>query len=241
MSANEQAAFAFRTHGGKRKNAGRPKQGVRASERHKKRPSHHARHPLHVICRVTSEVGRLRKRRVYKIAQRALVTCWKRSAAFRICHVSIQGSHLHLIVEAASEGALARGMQGFQISFARQLNAELGRKGQVFVDRYHAVVLDSPTKVRNALAYVLNNWRKHYEDRGVFATEHDVYSSGLQSNVWVNAPPVIELKPGMQLLPVCFPRTWLLEHGWRKGGGELSPWHWPGPSRKPKSAVDMTA
>lgn len=217
-------------HGGKRRGAGRPKRGHRASERHKVRPQHEAAHPLHVICRVVPAVGRLRKRRVYQIAQRALITCWKRSQGFRICHVSIQGTHLHLIVEAEDKHELARGMQGFLISFARRINSTLGRRGSVFADRYHSVVLDSPTKVRNAMAYVLNNWRKHREDRGVFATKHDGYSSGVQSNVWKDAPPVVWLKPGQELLPVCYPTTWLLGQGWKRGGGPVSPWARPGPN-----------
>jgi REP element-mobilizing transposase RayT len=178
---------------------------------------------------VVPAVGRLRRRHVYKIAQRALVTCWKRSHAFRICHISIQGSHLHLIVEADDKHALARGMQGFQISFARRINARLGRSGRVFADRYHAVELDGPTKVRNAMAYVLNNWRRHGEDRGVFATKHDVYSSGVQSDIWAGAPQLLWLKPGQELLPVCYPRTWLLGQGWKKVG-PVSPWIRPGPS-----------
>ncbi len=146
----------------------------------------------------------------------------------------IQNSHLHLIVEAEDKTALARGMQGFQISCARLLNAEISRRtgvkrlGQVFADRYHAVPLTTPTQVRHALAYVLNNWRRHGEDVGVFRTRHDVYSTGLQSNAWVDAPPVISLR-GIQLLPVSFPTTWLLEHGWKKIG-PIDAWARPGPS-----------
>lgn len=228
-TATAQLALSLspRPRGGRRPGAGRPRRGARASERHKRRPRQDARHPLHVICRVEPAVGRLRKRKVYKVAQRALVTCWKRSQSFRICHISIQGTHLHLIVEADTAHDLARGMQGFQVSFARRINAIVGRKGRVFSDRYHAVILDSPTKVRNAMAYVLNNWRRHGEDRGVFATRHDVYSSGLQSNIWHDAAPLLWLRPGQQLLPVCYPRTWLLGHGWRQVG-PISPWVRPG-------------
>ncbi len=63
--------------------------------------------------------------------------------------------------------ALARGMQAFGISVAKHLNAQVGaragkrRRGSVFADRYHAVILRSPRQVRNTLSYVLNNWRKH--------------------------------------------------------------------------------
>ena len=235
-----QTAFAFpkpkpkAKHGGKRKGAGRPAKGPRASERHRKRPEHDAKHPVHVTCRVLPIVGKLRKRHVYKTVQWALARASEKYEQFRICHVSIQNSHLHLIVEAENKTALARGMKGFQISCARLLNAEITRRtgvkrrGQVFADRYHQVTLTTPTQVRNALAHVLNNWRRHREDVGVFATRHDVYSTGLQSNAWLDAPPFISLRE-IQLLPVSFPTTWLLEHGWKKVG-PISAWARPGPS-----------
>jgi hypothetical protein len=50
----------------------------------------------------------------------------------------------HLLVEAGSRTALARGMQGFEISAAKHLNAAVSkargrrRRGAVFPDRYHA-------------------------------------------------------------------------------------------------------
>ncbi len=45
------------------------------------------------------------------------------------------------------------------------MNQVLGRKGAVFTHRYHATALTTPTQTRNALAYVLNNWRRHNEDK----------------------------------------------------------------------------
>ncbi|HEY2031032.1 MAG TPA: transposase [Myxococcales bacterium] len=61
----------------------------------------------------------------------------------RIAHYSIQGNHLHLVVEADDGSALSRGMQGLAVRIARRLNAHLGRRGAVFADRYHAHVLES--------------------------------------------------------------------------------------------------
>src|SRR5262249_56829010 len=97
-------------------------------------------------------------------------------ARFRIVHVSIQRNHVHMLVEADSKLALARGMQGFQISAARNINTLLGpdkyrrRRGPVFADRYHLEVITSPRQARHALSYVLNNWRKHREDRSGLAS-----------------------------------------------------------------------
>jgi hypothetical protein len=67
-------------------------------------------------------------------------------------------------------------MQGFQISAAKHINSALGdgkqpRRGKVFGDRYHLKVITTPTQARNALSYLLNNWRHHNEDRnGLAAT-----------------------------------------------------------------------
>ncbi|HUQ06590.1 MAG TPA: hypothetical protein VM261_29005 [Kofleriaceae bacterium] len=45
-----------------------------------------------------------------------------------------------------------RAMQRFMISFAKNLNRELGRRGTVFADRYHTERLETPAQVKNALA-----------------------------------------------------------------------------------------
>jgi hypothetical protein len=37
----------------------------------------------------------------------------------------------------------------------------LGRTGKVFADRYHMRILKTPTEVKNALRYVLDNRWKH--------------------------------------------------------------------------------
>ena len=81
-------------------------------------------------------------------------------------HLSIQRTHLHLVVEARSRVALAKGMQSVLISAAKQLNRALRGRGTVFGDRYRATILRTPRQVRSCVAYVLNNWRRHGEDRG---------------------------------------------------------------------------
>jgi REP element-mobilizing transposase RayT len=59
----------------------------------------------------------------------------------RIVHYSIQGNHLHLIVEVDDTVSLSRGVQGLAVRIARRLNALIRRRGAVFVDRYHAHAL----------------------------------------------------------------------------------------------------
>src|SRR5215813_4490226 len=127
--------------GGKRRGAGRKPKGARAGERHEARPEFKPCHPLHVVMRVAPEVGSLRRRAMYKALRDATITAALRER-FRIVHISLQRTHVHLLVEADHKTALTRGMQGFTISAARNINTALGararrRRGKVFVDRYH--------------------------------------------------------------------------------------------------------
>ena len=221
--------FENKKRGGKRRGAGRPPKGGRAGERHQQRPVHDARHPVHVVLRAVKAVGSLRRRRTYQ-AIRAATRVVARREDFRIVHLSIQRTHVHLLIEAKSKAALAAGMQGFQISAAKHLNAAISkgrpgprRRGTVFPDRYHAVVIDSPKQARHALSYVINNWRKHGEDRGEVTRRWDIdwYSSGAMFSGWkerghkgfaTRGPP--ELEP----MVVAAPRTWLLRDGWKMHG-----------------------
>jgi len=157
-----QELLPFRQRGGKRKGAGRPKKGYRASERHKTRERLPARCAVHVTLRVENALEGLRKRHAYHAIRQGLLSTFRRSD-FRICQIALQRDHVHLIVEASDALALARGMQGFEIAAAHRLNAAISKKrghlrrGRVFSDRYHAHILRTPTEVRRALNYVLNN------------------------------------------------------------------------------------
>ncbi len=114
----------WKKRGGKRHGAGRPPKGTRAASPHKERPVLHARYPVHVTLRVVRAVGNLRRRCVYQAIREATLTTARRED-FRIIQLSIQRTHVHLLVEANDRGALSRGMQGFQISAARHLNAAI--------------------------------------------------------------------------------------------------------------------
>jgi putative transposase len=150
---------------------------------HLARPVFSPRHPLHVTYRVKEDIGRLRRRDVYAAIKRALRNCCAKPG-FRICHFSVQGNHLHLVVEASDKGTLSRGMQGFGISAAKQINRVLDRrKGQVFTERYGCKVIVHPKQVRATLAYVLNNWRKHGADTD--AARH-------QDTDWFSSAPYLD-------------------------------------------------
>jgi hypothetical protein len=133
----------------------------------------------------------------------------KTRPGFRVVEFSIQATHLHLIVEAGSTRTLARGVQGLGIRMAKAVNRVLGRKGKVIADRYHARALATPREVRNALVYVIQNWRHHDSD----ANGIDSRSSGRWFTGWRGTPPTVK-----QPSPVARPKTWLLRIGWRRHG-----------------------
>ena len=204
---------------------GRPPKGKRSSERHKVRESFKPSEPLHVTVRVARKVGKLRKRHLYRAIRRAMITTYRRTT-FRIVHASIQATHLHLIVEADDREALCRGMQGFQISAAKHINAAIGieestkrRRGSVFPDRYHPEIITSRRRARHCLAYVLNNWRRHGEDRLKVARdlEIDPFSTAPSFGAW-RSSPVNDWPPTYEALPVAPPKTWLLREGWKMYG-----------------------
>jgi REP element-mobilizing transposase RayT len=80
---------------------------------------------------------------------------------YRLIHFSVQGTHIHMIVEAPDVVALGRAMKGLEVRMARALNKVMSRKGVVFADRYHAHLLRSPRETLHAIRYVLDNWVVH--------------------------------------------------------------------------------
>lgn len=225
--------------GGKRRGAGRPKKGERASERHKTRESFRPSNPAHVTLRVTPDVAPLRGFDTYHALRAALVTTYARNR-IRIVHISIQGTHVHLIVEANNRTELARGMQGFEIAAARNINAAVTkrtgvrRRGTVFPDRYHAVIIRSPRQARSNVAYVMNNWRRHGESqRSSAGWRIDPYSSAPSFDGFKDLDVrTIEWPDTYKPLPVWKPKTWLLSTGWRRHG-LVRTTEVPGPTWKP--------
>jgi REP element-mobilizing transposase RayT len=229
QSAQQGQLALFPKRGGKRRGAGRPPKGARAGSPHKERPFLHARYPVHVTLRAIPAVGNLRRRCVYQAIRWATLTAARRGD-FRICHLSIQHNHVHMLVEASDKQALASGMQGFQCSAAKHLNAAISkgkfgprRRGTVFPDRYHAEIITSPTQARHAISYALNNFRKHREDQTAPAStwKVDAFSSAITFPGWAeygDAPFLWRGPPTYDPLITYQPRTWLLREGWKKAG-----------------------
>jgi putative transposase len=214
--------------GGPQRKAGRKPNGRHAGVSHLLRPDVNPRHPQHITLRVTSAIGWLRRFDTFAAIRRALRVVIENHPEFRIVHISVQNTHLHLICEASSKDTLARGLQGFQIAAAKALNAAISRrrrtkrKGRVFTDRYHREDLGTPRQVRNAINYVINNWRRHSIDRGALFTLYDgrldPYASGTSFAGWHEelAADAPDIPPGYELPPVSKASTWLLRIGWTK-------------------------
>jgi REP element-mobilizing transposase RayT len=212
-----QQAFAFRTHGGRRAGAGRkPNVPGRPGVRHLRRPRLSRHHPVHVTLRVRRDAPNLRRNRLFAALREVFRKAQKDS--FRLCHFVVMGNHVHLICEADDATALSRGVQGLAIRFARRVNRELGLTGRLLGDRYHARQLRTPREVRNALAYVLNNRRRHAVERGerLAADFVDAWTSAPWFDGWRDYPrrgPRGDDDP-----PVAPARAWLLTSGWRRHG-----------------------
>ena len=206
MARKKQLELHLPTWGGKRKSAGRKPKGVRAGVSHGARPALSRHHPVHVTWRMLPHVWNLRSRRCFAAIAASLARA-RHSVGFRIVHFSVQGNHIHLVVEATNKVHLARGLQGFAAWMARRVNAMMRRRGKVFADRYHAHQLKTVAETRNAVRYAVTNYDEHARRRGevVAFNEPDPYSSA-------NA----ELKG---LLATA--QTWLLRRA--SGGARLSP------------------
>jgi REP element-mobilizing transposase RayT len=216
-----QQELRFRTRGGPRKRAGRRAAGPRPihhDERIRVVPSE----PIHVTCRALRRIGSLRRDALHA-AIRTATTVVGRHGDFRIIHISIQRSHLHLLVEAESGRALTSGMCSFLISAARHINRAVRARGGRVFERYHARSLGTPREVRNCLSYVLNNWRHHGEHRASAAASRwlvDKYSSGVAFDGWkeLGRGTRFITPPDHAALVVWRPRVWLLTTGWLRHG-----------------------
>lgn len=210
--------------GGRRAGAGRPPAKGRRRVPHCSRLAHRPEHPVHVTLR--SACRSLRTQFVFPTVRGAISAANRaESERFRVVQFSVQGDHIHLIVEASDRSALIEGVRGLSIRIARRVNQLLSRKGRFFADRWHGRALSSPRAVRNALVYVLANFRKHQPNQ---AARIDVYSSAPYFRDFVEFSSTAPIHAAPRLLPralapptesvVACPETWLLSTGWKRHG-----------------------
>jgi putative transposase len=195
----KQIALPFRSRGGCRKGAGRPPNGDKPMVSHLKRPAFEKVTPAHVTLRIASDIPSLRSSRRFKLI-RACFLGARQNRKLRLIEFTVLSNHLHLIVEADTSRDLSRGVQGLCVRLARALNQALKRGGRVFADHFHSVLLRSPSRLVNAIGYVLGNAERHYGEPGM-----DFFSSV--------APEALEL--------LAAPAGWLLSEGWMRAPHHL--------------------
>jgi REP element-mobilizing transposase RayT len=231
MRRNRQRALDLGRFTVSRNRGGRPK-GPNPLVRHRSRKPFADTQPCHVTLKVRGGLPSLRQGQVVRELESAFRRGNERKH-FRLVHYSIQADHAHLIVEASDRDALGRGMKSLAARFARAVNRALGRTGRVLADRYHLRVLTCPRQVRNALAYVLLNARRHaakriarlercglkvepLPNRGTLDGASSArWFPGWRSDVAIDREPP---RPLGQAPAVAEPRTWFLRVGWRRHG-----------------------
>lgn len=215
-------------HGGYRPGAGRParRPGI---VHHVRRPRMKSEFPAHVTLRVREGLPSLRRKAFVREFQASLAKACERGG-FRVVHYSIQTNHVHLIVEAKGKQALGAGMKAIGARLARAVNRCFRRSGPVLDGRYHLRLLKTPKQVRNALAYVLLNVRKHWKQRRGAAppVKLDAASSGRWFRGWKRRARGQAMPRGEP--EVAEPRTWLLSQGWQRHG-RIDPAEVPGVAR----------
>jgi REP element-mobilizing transposase RayT len=162
---------------------------------HVRRAEFAARNPVHVTQRMRPGIGHLRTQSRAALIREALRDA-SGKFGMQVVHFSVQGNHLHLIVEADGRHALSKSMKGLAVRIAVGLNRLAGRRGTVFADRYHAHVLATPREVANTVRYVLENYRKHAREY-LPVRWRDPFASSV-------AEPLHE------------PKVWLLRIGWTR-------------------------
>jgi REP element-mobilizing transposase RayT len=154
---------------------------------------------VHVTLRVRRHVWNLRNSRCF----RRIESCFRAACGrfgVRLIEFSVQGNHVHLIVEADDSASLSRALQGLAIRIAKALNDLMGCAGAVFSDHYHSRLLRTPTELVRAICYVLDNHGHHFAARG-----DDPLSSAA-------------LPEERKSLVLCVPVGWLLREGWKRAG-----------------------
>jgi putative transposase len=199
--------------GGARRGAGRkPNCGRSRSVPHRARPAHSRHTPVHVTLRARAGLPSLRAPRLFAPLRDALSASSKET--FRLLQFSVQGDHLHLIVEADDRASLTSGLRGLAIRTARAFNKAAARRGSLWSDRYHAHPLTSPRETRRALVYVLFNFKKH---RPADGAPIDPCSSAPWFDGFRTRLPQPAAAP-----PIRAAVSWLARKGWQTAGGPIS-------------------
>ena len=175
----------------------------------------------HVTIKLKAGLPSLRKGEALEVVLAAIRRV-NAGGVIRIVEFSIQSNHVHLIVEASNSADLSRGMASLNTGLGMRLNRVWHRTGQgsVFKERFHMVVVGTPTQMRNTLNYVLRNDVHHGLGLGTL----DPCSSAPSFGGWCELQGADSKVRSAEAAKECVsvePRVWLLKKGWWKvPGGE---------------------
>lgn len=192
MKKPKQIEFQLRTHGGQRKNAGRPKR-LKSEPSHRRRERIDFKKPLHLTIKCAVGVPSLRTPKILPWFRK--IVAGARAKGLHINQYAIEGNHIHLIAEADSNMSLRNGMLSFSATLTWALREIFHYCGKVLKGRFHTEICETPTQVKRALHYVIYNHAHHCKQRPFV----DVYSSAAEGS-FAQAP-----------------RSWLQRVGWRRG------------------------
>jgi REP element-mobilizing transposase RayT len=207
MKRPRQAELAFPTRGRPRNPD--PERTREGRLRHNVRPHVSPQYPVHVTVKLHPNRP-LRFRAANRALRGVLHAVQERRPGFRVLAYSLQSNHLHFVVEGDTHAAFLGGVRSLDIRLAIRLNRVLGRKGRLFSEVHHRRELKTPREVRNALAYVLLNHRRHAPKAAPLL---DPFSAAAWFDGW-RVP--IQLPPDPP--PIQRARTWLGAIGWRRHG-----------------------
>ena len=181
----EQLTFE-RLLGGRRKGGGR-KKSPDSGVPHLRRAPVSGRQAVHVTVRVREDVPFLRQLTLLRELHRCFEEARERPGGrmtgwFRLVHFSIQGNHMHFLVQGSDRETLTSALIGLLGRTAKAVNRVFGRSGEVFAERYHDRVLSTPREIYNVLRYLFENARRH--GMAVVKGRPDPYSSGLWFDGW---------------------------------------------------------
>jgi REP element-mobilizing transposase RayT len=220
--SSRQLKLPFRKRGGARKGAGRKPRADRVDfVPHVARSKHSVHVPVHITARTVAAAPSLRSERIYEALRGIFAAVSEKG--FRLVHFSVQGNHLHMIVEGDDDVALTRGVQRLLSRVAMMVNAMTGRSGRLWRDRHHRHPLRTPSEVRNAYVYVLFNFRKHQVEGTADWHRARVSYDPCSSHVWfdgwrASAQPAEETIARAGPRVVERARSWLAREGWRRRG-----------------------
>ena len=164
--------------------------------------------PVHTTVHLIDGLPCLRSEPEHACIVKAIGAAQQRFGC-QIVDFSVLSNHLHLILEAPDAERLSQAMKSLLVRIARGLNKLWKRKGSIFRERFHCVVMKTVAQIRRTVTYVLQNARKH----GMQLWPIDPCSSGSWFDGWERPPP-----PQRRANPGVPPRTWLLSTGWKRHG-----------------------